>query len=221
MKDKDQTVSLRFFGIPRLLPYLYPYRGRITRMVLLALICSVIDVSYPLFNRYVLDHFIAEGTLQGLPAFIVLYVAVLLFQAVINDRTMIDSGTVEMSVDRDLRNKAFHHIQTLSFSYFNQNSVGYIHARVMSDTGKIGEAVSWRMMDCIWNGSYILFAIFVMCRTDLQLALPGSREISMRGSPAPDPSSSSAWKRKCRGSLRRTRRPYEKSLSAQCAILQC
>ena len=171
MKDKDQTVSLRFFGIPRLLPYLYPYRGRITRMVLLALICSVIDVSYPLFNRYVLDHFIAEGTLQGLPAFIVLYVAVLLFQAVINDRTMIDSGTVEMSVDRDLRNKAFHHIQTLSFSYFNQNSVGYIHARVMSDTGKIGEAVSWRMMDCIWNGSYILFAIFVMCRTDLQLAL--------------------------------------------------
>ena len=139
MKDEhqnrsDQAVSLRLFGIPRLLPYLYPYRGRITRMVLLALICSVIDVSYPLFNRYVLDHFIAEGTLEGLPT-------------------------------------AFHHLQTLSFSYFNQNSVGYIHARVMSDTGKIGEAVSWRMMDCIWNGSYILFAIVVMCRTDLTLAL--------------------------------------------------
>ena len=176
MKDEhqnrsDQAVSLRLFGIPRLLPYLYPYRGRITRMVLLALICSVIDVSYPLFNRYVLDHFIAEGTLEGLPTFIVVYLVVLFFQAVINDRTMIDSGTVEMSVDRDLRNKAFHHLQTLSFSYFNQNSVGYIHARVMSDTGKIGEAVSWRMMDCIWNGSYILFAIVVMCRTDLTLAL--------------------------------------------------
>ncbi|MBQ6386356.1 MAG: hypothetical protein IJJ38_09345 [Lachnospiraceae bacterium] len=27
-------------------------------------------------------------------------------------------------------------------SYFNQNSVGYVHARVISDTGKIGEAVS-------------------------------------------------------------------------------
>ncbi|MBQ8987499.1 MAG: ABC transporter ATP-binding protein [Lachnospiraceae bacterium] len=140
-------------------------------MVLLALLCSVIDVSYPLFNRYVLDHYIAEGTLQGLPVFIAVYLAVLFFQALINDRTMIDSGTVEMSVDKDLRNEAFHHLQTLSFSYFNQNSVGYIHARVMSDTGKIGEAVSWRMMDCIWNGSYILFAIVVMCRTDLPLAL--------------------------------------------------
>ena len=60
---------------------------------------------------------------------------VLAFQSVINDRTMVDSGTVEMSIDRDLRNKAFNHLQTLSFSYFNRNSVGYIHARVMSDTG--------------------------------------------------------------------------------------
>ena len=171
MNNEKQTASLRFFGIPRLLPYLYPYRGRVIRMVLLALLCSVIDVSYPLFNRYVLDHYIAEGTLQGLPVFIAVYLAVLFFQALINDRTMIDSGTVEMSVDKDLRNEAFHHLQTLSFSYFNQNSVGYIHARVMSDTGKIGEAVSWRMMDCIWNGSYILFAIVVMCRTDLPLAL--------------------------------------------------
>ena len=154
-----------------LLPYLRPYRKTVIRMVLLALVCSVIDVCYPLFNRYALDHFVAGNTLEGLPAFIVIYILVLAFQSVINDRSMVDSGTVEMSIDRDLRNKAFNHLQTLSFSYFNQNSVGYIHARVMSDTGKIGEAVSWRMMDCIWNGSYILFAIVVMMMTQLRLAL--------------------------------------------------
>lgn len=171
MKNKKDSASLPLFGIPRLLPYMAPYRRVMVRMVLLALVCSVIDVCYPLFNRYVLDHFVAEATLQGLPLFIALYLAVLAFQSLINDRTMVDSGTVEMSVDRDLRNKAFNHLQTLSFSYFNQNSVGYIHARVMSDTGKIGEAVSWRMMDCIWNGSYILFAIFVMLITDVRLAL--------------------------------------------------
>ena len=171
MNSNTESVSLPLFGIPRLIPYLRPYRKRMTRMILLALVCSVVDVSYPLFGRYLLDHYIAEGTLQGLPGFIALYLAVLAFQSVINDRTMVDSGTVEMSVDRDLRNRAFGHLQTLSFSYFNQNSVGYIHARVMSDTGKIGEAVSWRMMDCIWNGSYILFAIVVMFMTDVRLAL--------------------------------------------------
>ena len=171
MNKERETVSLPLFGIPRLIPYLRPYRKRVIRMILLALICSVIDVSYPLFGRYALDHFVAGRTLEGMPVFIGLYLLVLTFQSVINDRTMVDSGTVEMSIDRDLRNKAFNHLQTLSFSYFNRNSVGYIHARVMSDTGKIGEAVSWRMMDCIWNGSYILFAIFVMMMTELRLAL--------------------------------------------------
>ena len=170
MNKEQKSTSLPLLGIPRLLPFLKPYRARMFRMVFLALICSVVDVSYPLFNRYALDHFVAEGTLEGLPPFILLYLAVLAFQSVINYISMADSGTVEMSVDKDLRNKAFNHLQTLSFSYFNQNSVGYIHARVMSDTGKIGEAVSWRMMDCIWNGSYILFAIVVMFMTQIRLA---------------------------------------------------
>ena len=166
MNHKEKSAGLPWFGIPRLLPFL-----RIARMVTLALVCSVIDVCYPLFNRYVLDHFVADRTLDGLPAFIALYILVLAFQSVINYISMADSGTVEMNIDRDLRNSAFNHLQTLSFSYFNRNSVGYIHARVMSDTGKIGEAVSWRMMDCIWNGSYILFAAAVMFGTDTRLAL--------------------------------------------------
>ena len=171
MNKNNKNAALPMFGIPKLIPYLRPYRARMIRMILLALLCSVIDVSYPLFGRYVLDHFVAERTLEGLPLFMILYLVVLAFQSVINDRTMVDSGTVEMSVDRDLRDQAFDHIQTLSFSYFNQNSVGYIHARVMSDTGKIGEAVSWRMMDCIWNGSYILFAVVVMLSTEFHLAI--------------------------------------------------
>ena len=170
MNKEKKTSSLPLFGLPRLLPLLKPYRVRMIRMIALGLVCSVIDVCYPLFNRYALDHFAGEGTLEGLPAFILLYLAVLAFQSLVNNKSMKDAGIVEMHVDRDLRNLAFSHLQTLSFSYFNRNSVGYIHARVMSDTGKIGEMVSWRMMDCIWNGSYILFAVAVMLFTEPVLA---------------------------------------------------
>ena len=170
MNKENKAVSLPLFGLTRLFPLLIPYRTRMIRMITLGLICSIIDVCYPLFNRYALDHFVAEGTMAGLPAFILLYLAVLAFQSLVNNKSMIDAGIVEMHVDRDLRNLSFAHLQTLSFSYFNQKSVGYIHARVMSDTGKIGEAVSWRMMDCIWNGSYILFAVAVMVCTSPALA---------------------------------------------------
>ena len=167
----DNAVSLPFFGIPKLFPFLVRYRGRIALMILLGFVSSLIDALYPLFNRYALDHYVAEGTLHGVTWFIIFYLVILFFQAAVNYKTMYDSGKVEMAVDRDLRNAAFDHLQTLSFSYFNQNSVGYVHARVMSDTGKIGEAVSWRMMDCVWNGAYILFALVVMAVTNIRLAL--------------------------------------------------
>ena len=170
-QEKTSSKALPFFGIPKLFPYLKPYRKRMIRMIVLGAMCSSIDTVFPLFNRYALDHFAGEKTLEGLGGFIALYLAVLMFQVIINYRSTFDAGTIEMCMDRDLRSAAFNHLQTLSFSYFNQNSVGYIHARVMSDTGKIGEAVSWRMMDCVWNGSYVLFAIAVMLTADRKLAL--------------------------------------------------
>ena len=171
MNKERETASLPLFGIPRLIPYLRPYRNRVIRMIILALICSVIDVSYPLFGRYALDHFVAGKTLEGMPLFIVIYLLVLAFQSVINDRTMVDSGTVEMSIDRDLRNKAFNHLQTLSFSYFNQNSVGWIHSRIMSDTGRIGTLVSWSLMECVWHATFLVGALAVMLAVNARLAL--------------------------------------------------
>ena len=169
--NKEKTTILPFFGLPKILPFLKPYKAKMLRMMTFALLVSMIDALYPLFNRYFLDHFVAEGTLKGLPGVIALYFAVLAIQSVMNYMSLRDSGSMEVTVNHDLRNAAFEHLQTLSFSYFNQNSVGYIHSRVMSDTGKIGMAVSWRMMDCIWNGSYVLFAVIVMLIIQWRLGL--------------------------------------------------
>ena len=170
MNEKKAKIRLPLFGIPRLFPFLIPYRRTIGFMASLGFLSSLIDAVYPLFNRYALDHFVAERTLAGMGAFVGIYLAVLAVQVVINYRSLLDAGRIEMFIDRDLRNAAFDHLQTLSFSYFNQNSVGYVHARVISDTGKIGEAVSWRMMDCVWSGSYILCSVALMLLVDAKLA---------------------------------------------------
>ena len=165
----EQSVKLPFFGIPKLLPFLKPYRTRIVRMVVLGAVVSGIDALYPLFNRYALDRFVGGRTLAGLPLFLLSYLAVLVSQALISYKSLRDCGSVEMHVNRDLRGAAFNHLQTLSFSYFNQNAVGYIHARVMSDTGLIGELVAWRLMDFVWHGAYLLCVLVVMLLTDIRL----------------------------------------------------
>ncbi len=169
-RKTGEQSRLPFFGIGRILPVIKPYGFTICVMMLLGLLTSLADSVFPLFNRYAIDHFIAEKTLAGLGSFLGLYVLVLLVQVVSNLISMILSGRVEVSINRDLRNAAFDHLQTLSFSYFNQNNVGYIHARVMSDTGKIGMLASWRLMDAVWNGSYILCILIVMFSVNARLA---------------------------------------------------
>ena len=167
----EKNISLPFWGIPQLWPFLRPYRKILLLNIVLGILSSLADSVYPLFNSYALNHFIAENTLDGLLYFVLAYGCILLLQVVDNFVSTYQCGRIEMMVDRDLRNAAFHHLQTLSFSYFNQNNVGYIHARVISDAGKIGELVAWRMMDLVWHGSYIVCVFCVMLTVNARLTL--------------------------------------------------
>ena len=171
MSEENKNVHLPFFGIPKILPYVKKYRVRIAAMITMGIVASLIDSVFPMFTRYAIDHFIAEETLDTIGIFAVLFMAILIVQVVLNYITMYYSGMTEMDVDRDLRDASFNHLQTLSFAYFNQNNVGYIHARVMSDTGKIGELVAWRMMDIVWNGSYLIFILANMLIINARLAV--------------------------------------------------
>ena len=164
-EQNDQTEkrhSLPYLGLPRLWPYIRQYRGRIIAMVVMGMLCSVIDAVFPLFNRYALNHFVGEKTLDTLTLFIILYIAVLLVQSALNYFSTFICSKIELWVGRDMKNAVFNHVQTLSFSFFNTNNVGYIHSRIMSDTDRIGTFVSWRMMELAWSLSYIIFIFISM-----------------------------------------------------------
>lgn len=168
--ETENKKSLPFFGIGRLLPFLKKYRMRFVGMIVFGLCGSAVDILIPLLQRYALDHFVAQNTLDTLVWFILLYVAAVVFAGLVNYIAFSLAFRTEVNVNRDLRNAAFKHLQTLSFSYFNQNSVGYIHARVMSDTSRIGSLVSWTMVDGVWQASYFIGAIVVMFAVNAKLA---------------------------------------------------
>lgn len=169
-KSKDSEFKmLPYFGFHKLLPFLHPYRKIIVSMIALGFLGGLVDIILPLFQKYAIDNFIAKEDLSTLVGFILVYLLVLAFQVVANGISAYQACQVEMYVGRDMKRESFNHLQTLAFSYFNQNSVGYIHARVMSDTNKIGALVSWSVMDGVWNISYIVGAIVVMLNTNEKL----------------------------------------------------
>ena len=170
MTEKEKGRRLPWFGFPMLWPDIKKYKAMFTGMIVTGLAFSLIDAFYPLFTQYAINHFVAENTLDTMGWFIGLFLFVLAGQCVINYVNVVMCSKMELFIDRDLRNRAFAHLQEVSLSYYNQNNVGYIHARVMSDTGKIGEMVSWNFMEVVWWGSYMLFAIIVMLFVDIRMS---------------------------------------------------
>lgn len=170
-QEKELKITaLPYFGINKLLPFLKPYRVTIVSMITLGFAGGLMDIVIPLFQEYAIDNFIARQTVSAMGSFVAAYVAVLLFQVIANGISAYQACQVEMYVGRDMKRQSFNHLQTLAFSYFNQNSVGYIHARVMSDTNRIAALVSWSLMNGVWYISYIVGAILVMLWVNARLA---------------------------------------------------
>ena len=167
---EEKSTHLKYFGIGRILPFLHSVRGKIFIMIFFGLTGSATDIILPLFQRYALDHFVGLEKFDTIIYFLFAYVLTLLVAAGSNYISCALATIIEMRVNRQLRQTGFDHLQTLSFSYFNQNSVGYIHARLMSDTSRIGSLVSWSLVDFVWRISYLVGAVVVMIALNPSLA---------------------------------------------------
>ena len=102
--------------------------------VIAALIAvAAIDISYPLFTSYAIDHFVIPKTIEGLGKFALLYLLVILVQSsgVITFITF--AGKLEMAIAYHIRQDGFLRLQELSFSFYDRTAVGYVMARMMSD----------------------------------------------------------------------------------------
>ncbi len=171
MADTTKTKKLRFFGLGKMKPYIAKYKGTFTLIVIFTMLIGGLNSVLPLFQSYAINNFIANKTLDGLTPFIAVYVVCILGAVVFEYVSDYNSWKLEMCLLMDLRRTAFNHLQTLSVSYFNQNSVGKIHARVMSDTSNIGSIIAWNTCNGLFNAVYLITSIAIMLYMNAILAL--------------------------------------------------
>lgn len=169
---KNNAVpKLRFFGLGKVLPFL-----AVHKKLYLTIILSVIPVMgcstvMPLFQKYAIDNFIANKTLDGFWLFATLYFALIVLMCASDFVSTYSCSKLELCLLRDMRRSAFNHLQTLSVSYFNVTGVGKIHARVMSDTSSIGSVIAWDSYQAASNLIYVVTAVAIMFTLDAILTL--------------------------------------------------
>ena len=169
--EKEYTQSFDWRIWKRLGPFLRPYRGAFISMLVFNGICALVDVVLPLFQKYAIQNFIEKDTLTGLLPYALAYLAVVVVQALSVVAFARNSMHIEMNLGKDMRGTLFHHLQTLSFSFYNVTPVGYLLTRVMSDTNRISSMLAWNFTDILWAMFYVLGTFAAMLALNWKLAL--------------------------------------------------
>lgn len=167
-QEYNKPFSFRVWA--KMFPFFRPYRRYFMVTMGLNVFLAAVDVLTPLFQSYAIDHFITKDTLDGLQPFAAVYVMMIAAQAASVYFSVHAATTIEMNVGRDLKWAQFRHLQALSFSYYNTTPVGYIHARVMSDTLRIATMVAWGLVDMFWAMLYVASVFVIMFWLDAGLA---------------------------------------------------
>lgn len=140
-------------------------------LIIIMIVVGYIDSIYPLFTKYAIDNFIGKNSTEGLNKFMLTFLLVFLFQA-FNVLIFISlAGKIETNMSYDIRKRAFEKLQILPLSYYDKKAVGWIMARLTSDINRIGEIISWGMVDFAWGVAMITAIIFYMFRLNFKLAL--------------------------------------------------
>ncbi len=155
----------------RIVPFFAPHKNKFIIIALMMLFSAAVDAVVPLFTRYAVNNFVVAETTVGMGGFVLLYLVLILLQTattVIYSRLSME---IEMNSSRELKRTCFIHLQKLPLSYFSSNSLGYILARVMSDTNHISGMIAWALFGLVWQAFYLISLIAAMFFVDWRFAL--------------------------------------------------
>ena len=169
--EQDYSKEFSLSTWKEIFRFARPYRSNMVYMIFLMITIAGIDSITPFFTRWIIDHVIVPKNTSGLLPFTLVYAGIIVAQAIIIWQFITQAGRIEMGVCYEIRKAGFRRLQELSFSYFDRTPVGWIMARMTSDTQKLGEVIAWGMIDMTWGTTMMAGLAVIMLIVNWKLAL--------------------------------------------------
>ena len=151
--------------------FLTPLKKEVIISITFAVFLALSDVLYPLLNRYGIDTIIASGSLEGLPLFLGAYIVYMFILGFMVFGFIHFAGKIETHLAYYIREKAFKKLHELPYSYYDKTPVGWIMARMTSDSRKLSDILAWGLIDFTWGGLMMIGLTVAMFIVNWQLAL--------------------------------------------------
>lgn len=158
-------VLLRIFGLAK------PYWKRVALFVAMIAVMSAVDAYLTYLAKRLIDEAIVPRDASKILGFALRYGGLMLFQSAAVFTMIATVGTLAERILYTLRKRMFERLQELSLSYYDKTPVGWMMARVGSDTERMSMLVTWGLLDSSWAVFSILFSMVFMLTIDWRLAL--------------------------------------------------
>ena len=158
----------------RVLPLFRPYRAQVTAVVGLIVLTSTIGIVNPLLIQAVFNKALF---VPGGPKLDLLYILVAIMAAVpiVNGAIGIlqtyQTTRVGQQVMRDLRDRLYSHLQTLSLAFFTSTKTGEIQSRLANDVGGVQTVVTSTASTILANVVTFVSSVVAMIIISWQLTI--------------------------------------------------
>ena len=171
LEEEEYTSPLTMPVFKRIVGLLKPHWRWVVGFLVTIALVSAGDSFFTYLNKMIIDQGIVKKDIARVWQLATLYGGLQLVQAVMVFGFVYLAGVLGERVQYDLRKMLFNHLQELSLSYYSQNAVGRLIARVTSDTGRVSDLVTWGMLDVTWAFMNIASSTFFMILINWKLGL--------------------------------------------------
>jgi ATP-binding cassette subfamily B protein len=170
---EEEEFTTQFSGrtILRILAQAKPHWRWLVGFLAAIALVSFQDAYFTFLSKRIIDEGILAGDRAALTRIVTIYGLMILMQAVWIFVCIFLAGVLGERIRYDLRKKMFDHLQDLSFSYFDRTPVGWIMARVTSDSDRMAELMTWGLLDVTWAVLNIATTVSFMLIINWKLAL--------------------------------------------------
>ncbi|MBC7878472.1 MAG: ABC transporter ATP-binding protein [Anaerolineales bacterium] len=163
LEEEEFTSQLTGPVLKRILGLLKPHWKWVAGFLFTIAITSALDAYFTFLTKQFIDQGIALKDSARIMSLATIYGGLILVQSGTVFTFIYLAGVLGERIQYDLRKLLFNHLQDLSLSYYAQNAVGRLIARVTSDTGRVSELLTWGLVDSTWSAMNIISsAIFMM-----------------------------------------------------------
>ncbi|NLL43016.1 MAG: ABC transporter ATP-binding protein [Firmicutes bacterium] len=165
----EEKIDLKLWR--QILQLARPYKRYIIYAIVSTVVMAGGDALFPYMTKVAIDNFVVPQRTEGLGWFAAAFALLIAVQSFTVYMFINMAGKVESGVTYTIRQAGFEHLHTLSFSFYDKRASGWLLARLTSDVNRLGEIVSWSLIDLLWGGAAMVFYAIVMFSMNWRLAL--------------------------------------------------